>query len=218
MSAQCNSTFKKGLNMVMKINRTKKTSDKNTNVIICGVGGQGILLASDILCMAAFLADNDVKKSEIHGMAQRGGSVTTHIRFGRKVYSPLIEEGGADFILSFEKLEALRYYYYLKKNGIMIVNDLELPPMTVLIGGKTYPKEIIDNLQKIGYVYLIPAQDIALKLGNVRAVNIVLLGSLARFLDFEKKVWIDAIKENVKPQYFDLNVRAFEQGYSAVKQ
>ncbi len=218
MSAQGNSTFKKGLNMAKKINRTKKTADKITNVIICGVGGQGILLASDILCTAAFLAGNDVKKSEIHGMAQRGGSVITHIRFGKKVYSPLIEEGGADFILSFEKLEALRYYYYVKKNGIMIVNDLELPPMTVLIGGKTYPEKIIDTLQKIGYVHLISAQDIALKLGNVRAVNIVLLGSLARLLDFEKKVWIDAIKENVKPQYVDLNVRAFEQGYSAVKQ
>lgn len=192
---------------------SKKTdSPKVTNIIICGVGGQGILLASDILCTAAFLEGFDVKKSEIHGMAQRGGSVITHIRFGPKVYSPLVEVGKADFILSFEKLEALRYSYFMKRDGVVIVNDLELAPMSVLTGAREYPKNIIDILKQNADVYLVPAQNIALELGNVRAVNVVLLGSLARFLTFKKQVWLDAIKDNVKPQYVDINIRAFEAG------
>ncbi len=189
---------------------------KGTNIIICGVGGQGILLSSDILCTAAFLAGYDVKKSEIHGMAQRGGSVITHARFGKKIYSPLVEEGNADFILAFEKLEALRYSYFLKKNGTIIVNDLQLPPMSVLTGEKDYPENIIEKLKSIGDVKLIPAQHIALKLGNVRVANVVLLGSLARHLKFPEKVWFDAIRENVKPQHYELNIIAFKQGFSNI--
>ncbi|MGQ9464927.1 MAG: indolepyruvate oxidoreductase subunit beta [bacterium] len=185
---------------------------KTTDIIICGVGGQGILLASDILCTAAFLDGFDVKKSEIHGMAQRGGSVVTHVRFGPKVYSPLVEEGRADFILAFEKLEALRYSYFLKKRGVVLVNDFELPPMSVLTGEKKYPENVIDVLKQNSDVFLLPAQKIALTLGNVRAVNVVLLGSLARFLSFPKEIWFNAIKENVRPQYVDLNIRAFEAG------
>lgn len=197
--------------------KVKKISNKGnrsivTNILICGVGGQGILLASDILCTAAFLDGFDVKKSEIHGMAQRGGSVITHIRYGPKVYSPLIETGKADFILSFEKLEALRYSYFLKKNGAVIVNDLELPPMSVLTNARTYPQKIFETLKQRGNVYIVPAQDMALTLGNVRVVNIVLLGSLARFLNLKKQVWLNAIEEHVKPQYVDLNIRAFEAG------
>ncbi len=187
-------------------------NNKITSIIICGVGGQGILLSSDILCTAAFLSGYDVKKSEIHGMAQRGGSVITHARFGKKVYSPLIEEGTADFILAFEKLEALRYGYFLKEKGRVIVNDLELPPMSVLAGEKTYPMDVIDTLKKIASVDIIPAQEIALNLGNVRVANVVLLGSLARYLQLPKEVWIEAIKENVKPQYHNLNITAFERG------
>jgi indolepyruvate ferredoxin oxidoreductase beta subunit len=187
-------------------------NDKITSIIICGVGGQGILLSSDILCTTAFLSGYDVKKSEVHGMAQRGGSVITHARYGKKVYSPLVEEGTADFILAFEKLEALRYAYFLKEKGRVIVNDLELPPMSVLAGEKTYPGDIIDTLKKIALVDIIPAQEIALKLGNARVANVVLLGSLARYLQFPKEVWIEAIKENVKPQYHNLNIMAFERG------
>ncbi|MEO0156967.1 MAG: indolepyruvate oxidoreductase subunit beta [candidate division WOR-3 bacterium] len=189
------------------------SNNKITSIIICGVGGQGILLSSDILCTAAFLVGHDVKKSEIHGMAQRGGSVITHARFGKKVYSPLVEEGTADFILAFEKLEALRYSYFLKEKGTIIVNDLEFPPMSVLAGEKEYPKNIIDSLKKISMVHLVPAQEIALKLGNVRVANVVLLGSLAKFLFFPKEVWIEAIKANVKPQYHELNIKAFEMGW-----
>ncbi len=196
--------------------KNKKTiessNNKITSIIICGVGGQGILLSSDILCTAAFLAGYDVKKSEIHGMAQRGGSVITHARFGKKVYSPLVEEGSADFILAFEKLEALRYSYFLKEKGIIILNDLEIPPMSVLTGERKYPEDLINKLKSIATVNLVPAQDIALRLGNVRVANVVLLGSIAKFLHFPKEVWIEAIKENVKPQYHDLNIKAFEQG------
>uniref|UniRef100_A0A7V3RH00 Indolepyruvate oxidoreductase subunit beta n=1 Tax=candidate division WOR-3 bacterium TaxID=2052148 RepID=A0A7V3RH00_UNCW3 len=189
-----------------------KKDDGITNIIICGVGGQGILLSSDILCSAAFCAGYDVKKSEIHGMAQRGGSVISHVRFGKKVYSPLIEEGKADFILAFEKLEALRYAYFLKKNGIFIVNDLQLPPMSVLTGEREYPENITGILSKIGTVDVIPAQEIALNLGNVRIANVVLLGSLARYLNFPLEVWYTAIKENVKQKYLDLNLHGFEKG------
>ncbi|MEO0160954.1 MAG: indolepyruvate oxidoreductase subunit beta [candidate division WOR-3 bacterium] len=198
--------------MKRKNEQMKSHGDKTTNVIICGVGGQGILLSSDILCTAAFLSGYDVKKSEIHGMAQRGGSVITHVRFGKKVYSPLIEEGCADFILAFEKLEALRYSYFLKKDGWIIVNDLELPPMSVLAEEKTYPKGIIETLKTIGNVEVVPAQEIALGLGNVRVANVVLLGSLAHYLDLPDQIWMEAIKENVKPQYQDLNIKAFELG------
>ncbi|MEO0123817.1 MAG: indolepyruvate oxidoreductase subunit beta [candidate division WOR-3 bacterium] len=196
-----------------KKRNVEPSNNKITSIIICGVGGQGILLSSDILCTAAFLVGYDAKKSEIHGMAQRGGSVITHARFGKKVYSPLVEEGTADFILAFEKLEALRYSYFLKEKGTIIVNDLEFPPMSVLAGEKEYPKNIIDSLKKISMVHLVPAQEIALKLGNVRVANVVLLGSLAKFLFFPKEVWIEAIKANVKPQYHELNIKAFEMGW-----
>ncbi|MEO0142825.1 MAG: indolepyruvate oxidoreductase subunit beta [candidate division WOR-3 bacterium] len=200
--------------MKSKKKAIESSNNKITSIIICGVGGQGILLSSDILCTAAFLAGYDVKKSEIHGMAQRGGSVITHARFGKKVYSPLVEEGGADFILAFEKLEALRYSYFLRNNGTIIVNELQLPPTSVLAGERDYPANIIETLKKFANVDVIPAQEIALKLGNVRVANVVLLGSIARYLKFPEELWTEAIKENVKPQYLDLNIRAFKQGLS----
>lgn len=200
--------------MKSKKKAIESSNNKITSIIICGVGGQGILLSSDILCTAAFLAGYDVKKSEIHGMAQRVGSVITHARFGKKVYSPLVEEGGADFILAFEKLEALRYSYFLRNNGTIIVNELQLPPTSVLAGERDYPANIIETLKKFANVDVIPAQEIALKLGNVRVANVVLLGGIARYLKFPEELWTEAIKENVKPQYLDLNIRAFKQGLS----
>ena len=183
-----------------------------TNIIICGVGGQGILLASDILCYAAFLQGLDVKKSEVHGMAQRGGSVITHVRFGKKIYSPLIEQGTADFILAFEKLEALRYAHYLKNAGILIVNNLAMPPMSVLVGEANYPSDIERRLKKFGSVNLIDATEIARALGNVRTTNLVLLGGLASFLDFKEASWKQAIKQNVKEKFVELNLVAFNKG------
>lgn len=185
-----------------------------TNIVICGVGGQGIILASNVLCSVAFLEGFDVKKSEVHGMAQRGGSVITHVRFGKKVYSPLIEQGTGDFILAFEKLEAIRYAQYLKKQGTIIVNDREMPPMSVLVGAAEYPKDIEKKLRKQAKTYFIDATKIALKLGNIRTVNIILLGVLSTFLNFKQKSWEEAIKKNIKEKFVDLNVGAFNRGKS----
>lgn len=183
-----------------------------TNIIICGVGGQGIILASNVLCSAAFLEGLDVKKSEVHGMAQRGGSVITHVRFGTKVYSPLIEEGTGNFILAFEKLEALRYIHYLKKGGITLVNEREIPPMSVLVGTASYPKDIEKKLKKHGTTYFIDAANVASELGNIRTVNIILLGVLSKFLSFKEESWEQAITENVKQRFVELNITAFHRG------
>lgn len=183
-----------------------------TNAVICGVGGQGIILASDVLCHAAFLEGLDVKKSEVHGMAQRGGSVITHVRFGKKVYSPLIEEGTSDFMLAFEKLEALRYVHYLKKAGQIIVDNREIPPMSVLVGQAQYPRDIDRKLRGCGGLRIVNAADIALELGNVRVVNVILLGVLSTLLDFKKQSWTKAISGKVKGKYVDLNIAAFDRG------
>lgn len=183
-----------------------------TNVVICGVGGQGIILASNVLCSVVFSEGLDVKKSEVHGMAQRGGSVITHVRFGKKVYSPLIEEGTSDFMLAFEPLEALRYSPYLKKDGIMIVNDHKIPPMSVLVGAATYPADIDRQLKKRGKTHIVDGTSVALELGNVRTVNIILLGALSKFLDFKKQSWEEAIRDNVKERFVDLNITAFNRG------
>lgn len=189
----------------------KKKAD-STNIVICGVGGQGIILASDVLCHTAFLEGLDVKKSEVHGMAQRGGSVITHVRFGKKIYSPLIEEGTSDYILAFEKLEALRYMYYLKKTGQIIVDNREIPPMSVLVGQARYPENIDGKLRKSGKTPFVNVANIALELGNIRVVNIILLGVLSTFLDFRKESWARAISDNVKEKFVDLNITAFNRG------
>jgi indolepyruvate ferredoxin oxidoreductase beta subunit len=185
-----------------------------TNIVICGVGGQGIILASNVLCHTAFLEGLDVKKSEVHGMAQRGGSVITHVRFGKKVYSPLIEEGSADCILAFEKLEALRYIAYLKKNGLVIINDRQIAPMSVLVGAASYPEDIEKTVQTYGKTHCVDAATIALEVGNIRTVNIILLGVLSTFLQFKQKSWTQAIRQNVKERFIDLNIDAFKRGAS----
>jgi indolepyruvate ferredoxin oxidoreductase beta subunit len=190
----------------------KKNAVPMTNIVICGVGGQGIILASNVLCQTAALAGLDVKKSEVHGMAQRGGTVITHVRFSNKVFSPLIEEGTADFILAFEKLEALRYLPYLNKNGVVIVNDREIPPMSVLVGTASYPHDIIPSISRLARVHLVKAETIARDLGNMRTVNIVLFGVLARFLPFKTTLWHKAIRIQVKERFVDLNIHAFNQG------
>jgi indolepyruvate ferredoxin oxidoreductase beta subunit len=183
-----------------------------TNIVICGVGGQGIILSSDVLCQAAFLEGFDVKKSEVHGMAQRGGSVITHVRFGKKVYSPLIEEGTTDFVLAFEKLEALRYAHYLKKDGEIIVDNREIPPMSVLVGQAKYPQDLNQKLRKLGSGHFINAADIAMELGNIRVVNIILLGVLSKYLKFKKNSWEESIRKNIKEKFVELNMTAFDRG------
>ena len=171
------------------------------NIVICGVGGQGIILASNVLCHTAFVEGFDVKKSEVHGMAQRGGSVITHVRIGDKVYSPLIEQGESDIVLAFEKLEAMRYIHYLKKNGTAIVNDRKILPMSVLTGAASYPENIKANLKRHGEIYYVDAEKVALELGNIRTVNIILLGVLSCFLGFKKKSWKASITKNVKKRF-----------------
>jgi indolepyruvate ferredoxin oxidoreductase beta subunit len=189
-----------------------KRKDGTTNIVICGVGGQGIILASDVLCHAAFLDGFDVKKSEVHGMAQRGGSVITHVRFGEEICSPLIEEGTADFMLAFEKLEALRYAYYLKNGSEIIVDNREIPPMSVLVGQEAYPVDIDRKLAKAGKTHFVNAAQIALELGNMRVINIILLGVLSGFLNLRKESWEDSIRTNVKEKFVELNIKAFTKG------
>lgn len=187
-----------------------------TNIVICGVGGQGIILASDVLCYVASLAGYDVKKSEVHGMAQRGGSVITHVRFGKKIYSPLIAQGTAEYVLAFEKLEAMRYAHYLRKNGDIITDNREIPPMSVLVGQSEYPTDIDQKLARMGKTHLIDATSVAAELGSMRVVNIVLLGVLSRFLRMKEKYWQEAIKQNVKERFVELNIQAFSRGRELV--
>ena len=186
---------------------------KNTNIVICGVGGQGIILASNVLCQAAFLEGHEVKKSEVHGMAQRGGTVITHVKYGDTVYSPLIAEGTADVLLAFEKLEAVRYGHYLRDTGTAVINDREIPPMSVLTGVAVYPTDINKHMKRIcRRAFFVQAEKIARSLGNVRAVNIVLLGVLAHDLDFRTRSWEQAIRNTVKARFVDLNLDAFYKG------
>jgi len=185
------------------------------SILICGVGGQGILLAADILSETALEAGNDVKKSEIHGMAQRGGAVTSAVRFGEKVYSPRIGKGEADILLAFEKLEALRNLASLKQGGVCIVNDYELPPLSVASGNEKYPENIYEIIKKTSEeLVVLPAFKLAKELGNSKVVNTILTGALAKKLDFPKDKWLEIIKKNVKPKFLDINLKAFEIGYS----
>ena len=185
------------------------------NVMIVGVGGQGSLLASKLLGRLLVDEGFDVKVSEVHGMSQRGGSVVTYVRFGEKVYSPVIEEGEADFIVSFEKIEAARYTQNLKENGVVIVNTQQIDPMPVIIGATTYPESILDEMREKGInVDAIDALSLAQQAGSAKACNIVLMGRLAKYFDIGKDKWIAAIEKCVKPQFIELNKNAFELGYN----
>ena len=187
------------------------------NIMIVGVGGQGTLLTSRIIGKAALAEGLDVKISEVHGMAQRGGSVVTFVRFGEKVNEPVVEEGQADVIISFERLEALRYAHFLKKDGVIVVNDCRIDPMTVVIGAKKYPENILEELKKDHKVYAIDAQKIALELGNSKVLNSVVLGYAAPFIGFDKQVWLDTVAATVPPKTVDINKSAFECGYNTAK-
>ena len=185
------------------------------NIMIVGVGGQGTLLTSRIIGKAALSEGCDVKISEVHGMAQRGGSVVTFVRFGEKVNEPVVEEGQADVIISFERLEALRYAHFLKKDGVLVVNDCRIDPMTVVIGAKTYPENIIDELKKEHKVYAIDGQKIAIELGNSKVLNSVVLGYAASFIGFDKQTWLDTVASTVPAKTIDINEKAFLAGYNA---
>ncbi len=183
-----------------------------TNVIICGTGGQGILLASEVLCSAARRAGNDVKKSEVHGMSQRGGSVSSHVRFGEKINSPLVEKGCADLILAMEKMESLRWSQYLAPHGKLVVCDLEITPMTVNTGLAEY-QDVNAIMKKESLpVTLIPAVEIAEELGNLRVVNVVLIGAVSPLLPIDEVHWKQAITERVPPKALEVNLEAFRKG------
>jgi indolepyruvate ferredoxin oxidoreductase, beta subunit len=186
----------------------------NTSIMIVGVGGQGTLLTSRILGHVAVSSGLDAKVSEVHGMSQRGGSVVTYVKMGEKVHSPLIEKGEADVLLCFEQLEALRWIDYAKKDAEIIVNDQKIDPMPVILGSAAYPDAIIPRLQaEFSRVTAVPALKMAKDCGSMKAVNVVMIGVLARKTDFGKDVWLEAIRRNVKPQFVDLNLCAFESGY-----
>ncbi len=184
------------------------------NIMIVGVGGQGTLLASKILGNVAMKKSYDVKVSEVHGMAQRGGSVVTYVKYADKVYSPVIERGDADIILAFEELEALRWIDYLKNNGKIIINEQKIDPMPVIIGKAKYPENIMEKIRKtVKNTVSINALPIARECGNIKAVNVVLLGVLAKSTDIEKEIWLEAIKDVVPQKLLDINLKAFEAGY-----
>ena len=184
------------------------------NIMIVGVGGQGTLLTSRILGGITIKAGYDVKLSEVHGMAQRGGSVVTFVRYGDKVNEPIVEEGQADVLIAFERLEALRYAHFLKKDGVLVVNDQRIDPMPVVIGAAKYPENIIEDLEKKYKVLKVNAMDEALKLGNAKTFNIIVLGMAARHMDFKKEDWLEVIENTVPPKTIDINKKAFELGYS----
>ena len=191
---------------------------KTKNVMIVGVGGQGSLLASRLLGNLLMSAGYDVKVSEVHGMSQRGGSVVTYVRFGDRVYAPIIELGEADLIVSFEKLEAARYAPYLKKGGAIVVNTQEIDPMPVITGKAVYPSGILDELAAKGCrVDALDALKLAEEAGSSKAVNIVLMGRLAHHFDFAYEQWTTALEQTVAPKFLELNRKAFALGYRSGK-
>ncbi len=187
---------------------------KTKSILICGVGGQGILTASDLLSDVLLLAGFQVKKSEVHGMSQRGGDVISTVRYGDQVFSPLPALGETDYILAFEKLEALRNINYLSASGIVLVNDFEWQPLPVAAGFEKYPADTVEQLQKLaGELVLIPATRLAGELGNEKASNVILIGLLASRMEIDEKLWLEVIKKKVPAKFIDLNLKAFASGY-----
>ena len=186
------------------------------NIMIVGVGGQGTLLASKLVGRMLLGKGYDVKVSEVHGMSQRGGSVVTYVRYGEKVYSPIIDKGQADFILSFELLESARWTEYLKPNGKIITNTQQVNPMPVIIGAAEYPEQLVEKMKALGIdVDAIDALTLAEQAGSSKAVNIVLLGRLAKWFDFTQEEWLTAIEESVPAKFLEMNKKAFALGYNA---
>ena len=184
------------------------------SIMIVGVGGQGTLLASRILGNAIISAGYDVKVSEVHGMSQRGGSVITYVKYADKVYSPIIDEGEADVVLAFELLEAYRALPYLKKGGKVIVNTQAMDPMPVIIGAMKYPENIAEKMAKMVDVTAVDALSLAKEAGNIKAVNVVLIGFMAKATDIPYDTWIETIKTTVPAKFLEVNLKAFNLGYN----
>ncbi len=187
---------------------------KVKSIVICGVGGQGTILATEVVSKALFQSGFDVKKNEIHGMSQRGGSVVGFVRYGAKVLSPMVGIADADFLMSFEKLEALRNLPYLKPVGTAIVSNVEIDPVPVILDQIDYPKDIEQSLREgSSSSHLISTMELAQELGNTKVVNIILIGVLSNLIpEVEESVWIESVKGLVKPKFVDVNLKAFERG------
>jgi indolepyruvate ferredoxin oxidoreductase beta subunit len=183
--------------------------------MIVGVGGQGTLLTSRILGNVGISTGADVKVSEVHGMSQRGGSVVTYVKMGEKVSSPIIEKGEADILLCFEELEALRWVDYAKKDASIIINTQRIDPMPVITGKAKYPENIVEKISaEYKNVVTVPALELAEACGSIKAVNVVMIGVLARRTGIPEEIWIESIRKTVKPQFVDMNIEAFKKGYN----
>jgi indolepyruvate ferredoxin oxidoreductase, beta subunit len=187
---------------------------KTKNILLVGVGGQGTILASKILTQGLIEAGYDVKMSEIHGMAQRGGSVSTQVRYGEKVFSPIIGKGEADILVSFEMMEALRWLEYLKPTGKIIVNDYQIPSAPILMGKSEYPEGVIDKIADKADTTVIHAAKIAKEIGNPKTMNVVLLGALVKAMSLDQIDWEKFVELNVKPKTIALNLEAFRKGFA----
>ncbi len=186
------------------------------NIMIVGVGGQGTLLASKLLGRLLITKGYDVKVSEVHGMSQRGGNVVTYVRYGEHVYSPIIDKGEADLILSFELLEAARWTEYLKKDGKIITNSQQINPMPVITGAAQYPEDLVGKMRAKGiHVDAFDALTLAEEAGSSKAVNLVLMGRISKYFDFSEETWIEAIEQSVPPKFIEMNKKAFKLGRKA---
>lgn len=190
--------------------------DNTKSILLVGVGGQGTILASKVLSEGLVEAGYDVKMSEIHGMAQRGGSVSTQVRFGNKVFSPIIGKGEADILVSFETMEALRWLEYLKPDGKVVVNDYKIPSAPILMGKEDYPEGVIDIIKDKANTNIIDAAKIAEDLGNTKVMNIVLFGALVKAMGLTDIDWEDVIRKTVKEKFVDINIKAFNAGMNAI--
>lgn len=187
------------------------------NILLCGVGGQGIILASKILATGLIRAGYDVKMSEVHGMAQRGGSVTTQVRYGEKVYSPIIGKGQADVLVSFETMETPRWIDYVKPDGKVVINAYQIPSATILSGAAEYPEGVIEDLSSKVNTTVFKAAELAEELGNIKTMNVIIVGALVKAMGLESAIdWTEIIKENVKEKFIDINIKAFEIGINQV--
>lgn len=182
------------------------------NILLVGVGGQGTILVSKVLTAGLMKAGYDVKMSEVHGMAQRGGSVTTQVRYGEKVYSPLIGKGMADILVAFEKMEAVRWIDYLKPDGIVVVNNYEIPSMPIATGKAEYPHGILESLKDNFKTIVIDAAQAATEIGNIKTQNIVLLGALVKAFNLTEVDWIEVLRETITEKMLDINIKAFNRG------
>lgn len=189
---------------------------RTKNVLLVGVGGQGTILTGKILSSGLVKAGFDVKMSEVHGMAQRGGSVSNQVRYGQKVYSPIISKGEADILIAYETMEALRWLEYLNPNGKVIVNDYQIPSAPILMGKQDYPEGVLDMLKEKANTSVVKAAEIAEELGNIKAMNIVLFGALVKGMQLMDIDWEQTIESNVNPKTVELNIKAFRAGLKAV--